>query len=81
MLAHGRSKGIRKYIQQSNWINRETVNLNDCCVEEEIAKKSQRIKMRTLCDILKWKRILFHIFTNGFITYVIRSLKQEHKTP
>uniref|UniRef100_A0A915C5N8 Major facilitator superfamily (MFS) profile domain-containing protein n=2 Tax=Parascaris univalens TaxID=6257 RepID=A0A915C5N8_PARUN len=71
MLAHGRTKGIRKYIHHSNWINRETINLNDCCVDEEIAKKSQRIKRRTIWDILKWKRILFHIFTNGFITMIM----------
>ncbi|KHN77464.1 Putative transporter, partial [Toxocara canis] len=71
LLAHGRSKSIRSYIKRSNWINRRKANLKNCCVGDKGARKAHQTKNRTFCDLLKWKRILFHIFSNGFITMVM----------
>ncbi|VDM46892.1 unnamed protein product [Toxocara canis] len=51
-------------------INRRKANLKNCCVGDKGARKAHQTKNRTFCDLLKWKRILFHIFSNGFITYV-----------
>uniref|UniRef100_A0A915PNB2 Major facilitator superfamily (MFS) profile domain-containing protein n=1 Tax=Setaria digitata TaxID=48799 RepID=A0A915PNB2_9BILA len=50
------------------WFNNVEIDLNKCQSERNQKKLTEEFKERTVCDLFKYKRIIYFLFVNGYIT-------------
>ncbi|VDO21604.1 unnamed protein product [Brugia timori] len=68
MISRRRIHGIQKYIKMSSWFNNVKIDLNKCQSESIQKRLAEEFKERSVCDLFKYKRIMFFLFVNGYIT-------------
>ncbi|CAG9535001.1 unnamed protein product [Cercopithifilaria johnstoni] len=68
MLSRRRIRGIQQYIKTSSWFNNVEIDLNECRSENIRKTTTKGFRERTLCDLFKYKRIIYFLLVNGYIT-------------
>ncbi|EJW86973.1 major facilitator superfamily transporter [Wuchereria bancrofti] len=59
MISRRRIRGIQQYIKMSSWFNNVKIDLNKCQSESIQKRLAEEFKERTVCDLFKYKRIMF----------------------
>ncbi|VDK81533.1 unnamed protein product [Litomosoides sigmodontis] len=68
MLSRRRIRGIQQYIKLSSWFNNVEIDLNRCQSENTERAAAKEFEQRTVCDLFKYKRIVYFLIVNGYIT-------------
>uniref|UniRef100_A0A8R1XRF6 MFS domain-containing protein n=1 Tax=Onchocerca volvulus TaxID=6282 RepID=A0A8R1XRF6_ONCVO len=82
MILRKQISGIQHYIEISSWykyfkfhvitctfrFNNVEIDLKKCQSENMHKRLKEKFKERTMCDLFKYKRIIYFLFVNGYIT-------------
>ncbi|VBB25814.1 unnamed protein product [Acanthocheilonema viteae] len=68
MLARRRIRGIQQYIKISSWFNNVEIDLNKCQSENIHKTAANEFNQGTVCNLFKYKRIVYFLCVNGYIT-------------
>ncbi|OZC06505.1 hypothetical protein X798_06507 [Onchocerca flexuosa] len=68
MILHKQTCGIQHYIKISSWFNNVEIDLKKCQSENINKRLTDRFKETTMCDLFQYKRIIYFLFVNGYIT-------------
>ncbi|MCP9256940.1 Major facilitator superfamily transporter [Dirofilaria immitis] len=67
-IATSRIATLDDLTQANMRFNNVEIDLNKCQSESGHMKLREKFKERTMCDLFKYKRILYFLFVNGYIT-------------